>query len=89
MEVRSFQAPRWLGPILILIALALIPFLLTLALGLLALGIGASVIKALLPPSHPKNDHERIFAAHRQFGKKSDPSAIDAEYEVKDADKKA
>jgi hypothetical protein len=88
IHVRSAQLPRWVVPLLILAALALIPFALMLGLALAAVAIGASALRLLLPsPGRPEAQSADFpfSQVHQRF---SDPSAIDAEYEVKDSDEK-
>ncbi len=84
MEVRSFHVPRWLGPVIVLAAILAIPFMLTVTIGLIALVVGATIVKALLPASKLVDEHKKIFETQYSSRKKIDPSAIDAEYEVKD-----
>lgn len=80
MEVRSFQVPQWLSPLLVLLALALIPVALVVAVGFGVLAVGAIVVKAFLPssPCPP------IMSSRSVFSEPTDHSAIDAEYEIKD-----
>lgn len=88
IHVRSAPLPRWVAPLLILAALALIPFALMLGLALAAVVIGASALRALLPsPGRPetRSPDFPFSGADKRF---SDSSAIDAEYEVKDSDEK-
>ncbi len=88
IHVRSAQVPRFLVPLLALAALALIPFALVLALVLAAAAIGVSALRLLLPSpgkleaGQPRTPFSR---AEKRF---SDPSAIDAEFVVKDSDEK-
>jgi hypothetical protein len=88
IHVRSVQVPRWLAPLLILAALALIPFALMLGLALAAVVIGASALRLLLPaPGKPAANSFEISLS-RNNKKISDHTAIDAEYEVRDSDEK-
>jgi hypothetical protein len=88
IHVRSVPLPRWLAPLLILAALALIPFALMLGLVLAAVVIGASALRLLLPsPVKPGADSFE-FPFSRNEKKISDHSAIDAEYEVRDPHEK-
>jgi hypothetical protein len=85
VEVRSFQMPRWVVPVLVLAALALIPFVLALALAVGALALGAAGLRLLLSPPSPP---EAAFPRATPEKKFSDPSAIDANYEVKGENEK-
>jgi len=88
MEVRSFQVPRWLAPLLVLLALAFIPIALMFAVALGVLAMGTTVIRAFLPSSQPSVSHQSsVFSSLES--KKSDLSAIDVEYEVKDSNEKS
>lgn len=87
IEVHSFQAPRWIIPLLILAALALIPFALALAAGMAVLALGVGVLKLLLPSSGTSG-HVGSFETRRSAGKFSDSTAIDADYEVKGENEK-
>lgn len=84
MEVRSFKVPGWLAPLLLLLALALIPLFLVAGVAVAALAVGATIVRAFLPSS----SQPRVSNLHSVFksveSKKSDVSAIDVEYEVKD-----
>ncbi|GEM_PF-1331729 len=84
VQVQSFRAPRWLGPLLVLIALAILPFALILGMAVMALVAGASIFRLLLPA--PRKVFEENLgsgkAAHRVVD--SGSRAIDADYEVKD-----
>lgn len=88
IHVRSIQAPRFLVPLLILAALALIPFALMLGLGLAAVAIGVSALRILLPSPEKLEVGSAKTAFSRVEKRFSDPSAIDAEYEIKDSDEK-
>ncbi len=80
MEVRSFQVPQWLSPLLVLLALALIPVALVVAVGFGVLAVGVSVVKAFLPSS----PRPPIMSSRSAFSEPTGHSAIDAEYEIKD-----
>ena len=84
MEVRSFQVPRWLTPLLVLLALAFIPIALMFAVALGVLAVGTTVIRAFLPSSQPSSVSHVRSVFNSLESKKSDVSAIDVEYEVKD-----
>jgi hypothetical protein len=88
MEVRSFQVPRWLAPLLVLVALAFIPIALMFAVALGVLAVGTTMIRAFLPSSQstPVSHQRSVFSSLES--KKSDVSAIDVEYEVKDSHEK-
>ena len=86
LEFRSYQAPRWVAPILILAALALIPFALMLALGLAAAAIGVSTFRSLLPAADRPENPETLGA--RPHHSLRSGSAIDADYEIKDENEK-
>jgi hypothetical protein len=88
IHVRSVQMPRWVIPLLIVMALALIPFALMLGLALGVVVIGASVARLLF--SSPVKPQANPFEVPglRSDKKFPDYSAIDAEYEVKDSNEK-
>ena len=88
IHVRSAQLPRWVAPLLILAALALIPFALMLGLAVAAVAIGGLALRALLPSAGKSDAGSSSFPFSRADKRFSDPSAIDAEYEVKDSDEK-
>jgi hypothetical protein len=84
MEVRSFQLPRWLTPVLGLLALALIPIAIMVAVCVGALALGTTLIRAFVP-SLPSPDPNSRPAFHAKDSSVLSPSsAIDVEYEVKD-----
>lgn len=85
-EVRSYSMPRWIVPILILAALALIPFALVLALGLTAAGIGFSALGLFLPKAGGPENNETLGVPPRHSLKSG--SVIDADYEIKDENEK-
>ncbi len=91
--VRTFNIPRWMGPFLILAALALIPFALVLAFSLGALAVGLLAVRTLLPGSArpasgrvfqgpPKASSQRLDSSHHPV------RVLDAEYEVKETHEK-
>jgi len=82
MQVKSFQVPGWLAPVMILLALAFIPVALMLAVALGALAVGTTVIRAFLPSSQPSSAPHAVFSPRES--KKNDVQAIDVEYEIKD-----
>ena len=76
--------PPWLGPLLVLIILALIPFALMLAAGLTVLAVGFSIFRLFLPSrNRPLLGHPTSKTPERIMGE-SDAMTIDAEYEIKD-----
>lgn len=85
-EVRSYQAPRWIVPVLALAALALVPVALALALGLAAVAIGFSALRAFLPPSGKNHGPEPLDRPSRMPLKPG--SVIDADFEIKDENEK-
>jgi hypothetical protein len=89
MEVRSFQVPRWLSPLLVLLALAFIPIALMFAVALGVLAVGTTVIRAFLPSSQPPSVSHQHSVFSSLESKKSDLSAIDVEYEIKDPHEKS
>ena len=84
MEVRSAHLPWWVVPILLLAALALIPFALVLALAVAGMAIGVSVVRFLL--TGPQNRHEESQTFRTQDSRTHLPPSqvIDADYEVKE-----
>ena len=88
LQVQSFQLPRWVAPVMILVALGLVPFALMLGLALTAIAIGYSTLRLFLPGSNSQTDFQTL---HGQTGiKNHSPTSgvIDAEYQVKDEDGK-
>ena len=86
LQVQSFQLPRWVVPVMILIAFALIPFALVLGLALTAVAVGFSALRFFFPASSSPTFDQ---GSNDQPGiKKSTPASkvIDAEYQVKDED---
>ena len=83
-QVQTFRAPRWLGPVLVLIAMALLPFALMLGLAVMALVSGASVLRLLLPPVGKWAMQGRQDSTSGRSIIEPGSPAIDAEYEVKD-----
>jgi hypothetical protein len=88
-QVRSYQLPGWIVPLLALAALALIPFALMLALGLGVLAIGGTLLRALFLP--PVNRYESVESENRKPSKLgSGPTdVIDADYEIKGENEKS
>jgi hypothetical protein len=86
--VQSFQAPRWIVPVLILVALALIPFALMLAVTLLGVAVAATAFRALLSPAPEANPKNHSFPKGQLAELNPGSKVIDAEYEAKDQDEK-
>jgi hypothetical protein len=90
--VRSYNLPRWLGPLVGLAVLALIPFALMVALALAGLSLGVLVIRSLLPSSGREKRVLRGPGSSRssQHLNSTHPSTqvLDAEYEVKETHEK-
>ena len=86
--MQTFQAPRWLGPILVLIALALIPIAMMVGLTVLAVVLGFAALRVFLPtPSRSTFSNPGSMNANNR--KIQSPSTvIDAEYEVKESNAK-
>ena len=85
VQMQTFQAPRWLGPILVLIALALIPFALMIGLALMATVLGLTALRLFLPsPPRPIFEQGRDPGAGGRKVESGSP-VIDADYEVKDS----
>jgi len=85
MEVRSFQVPRWLAPLMGLLALALIPIAMLMAVCVAALALGTTLIRVFLPVSiSSQNSKSRPAFRSKDSSVLSKQSAIDVEYEVKD-----
>jgi hypothetical protein len=84
MEVRSVHLPRWITPLLILAALALIPFALMLALALVGIVLGVSALRFFLAgPLDKKEEFQRVEPKVPQIHLSSCP-VIDVDYEVKE-----
>jgi len=84
MEVRSVQVPRWIVPVLILAALALIPFALMLALVVAGIAIGAAAVRLLLTGPQPKGEGLQRVETQGSRPSLSTSQVIDVDYEVKD-----
>jgi hypothetical protein len=83
MVMHSFRAPRWVAPLLGLVALVLIPFALILALVLAGLALGVSALRLLFSGPGPDDSPDR-FERPVDSRRISDDTVIDADYEVKD-----
>jgi hypothetical protein len=82
IQIRTFRAPSWIVPLLILAALAILPFVFALALGLFALALAATVVRRLiLPPSSRRDSPVFPGQTRRESG---NSNIIDVEYEAKD-----
>jgi len=88
MEIRSFRAPGWLGPVLLLLALAILPFALILGLVVTGIVLGASVMKALVPFPAEEKLEGRTEVVPKQERLSADSEIIDADYEIKDENEK-
>lgn len=84
MEVRSFQLPRWLAPLMGLLALVLIPVAVMVAFLFAALALGASLIRAFVPSISSREFKSGPTINTKDSSVLSQSSAIDVEYEVKD-----
>jgi hypothetical protein len=84
VQMQTFQVPRWLGPVLALIALALIPFALVVGLAALTAVVGFTALRVFLPSA--PGPALKSFPDETLGGRKihSRSQTIDAEYEVKD-----
>jgi hypothetical protein len=87
MEVRTFRVPGWLMPVLLLAALALVPFALMLALAVACAAIGISLLRSFLPPGDASVTTPPAFDRKDARGFFEKP-AIDAEYVVKEKNEK-
>lgn len=87
IHVRSVKGTGWIVPVLVLVALVLLPFALMLALGLGVLAVGFTVLRSFLPPAGPRDPGD-LFPRSPSDKRIQDPSAIDAEFEVRDNDEK-
>jgi hypothetical protein len=88
LQVQSFQLPRWVVPVMILVALALIPFALMVGVALTAVALGFSALRLFLPSSSPANFGPGFDGQTRIKNDRPAPGVIDAEYQVKDEDGK-
>jgi hypothetical protein len=88
LQVHSFQLPRWVAPVMILIALALIPFALVLGLALTTIAIGFSALRLFLPISNSATIHRTFNGQTRMKNHTTTSGVIDAEYQVKEKDGK-
>jgi len=84
MEVRSFQLPRWLAPLMGLLALVLIPVAVMVAFLFAALALGTTLIRVFVPSISSREVKSRPAINSKDSSVLSQSSAIDVEYEVKD-----
>ena len=84
MEVRSFQMPRWLAPLMGLLAIVLIPIAVMVAVLFAALALGITLIRAFVPSIASQTFKSRPAINAKDSSVLSQSSAIDVEYEVKD-----
>jgi len=85
IHVQTFRVPAWVTPVLILLALALLPVLLTVALGILGLALAAATVRYFLLPSGPSQPPPPI--SNDRGEKLGNSQVIDVDYEVKDEKK--
>jgi hypothetical protein len=86
-QIRTYRAPGWLVPLMVLAGLAMIPVAVALALGLMAVALGVGVLRALRPgPGRPLEG--RRGPPGPRLGRGAGDGAIDVEYEAKDGDEK-
>ena len=88
IHVRSTPFPGWVVPVLALIALALLPFAIALGLLVGGLALGAGLVRVLLFPASPKGTARPDLRGASSKERLADPSAIDAEFEVKEVHEK-
>ena len=88
IHVRSARFPGWVVPVLALIALALLPFAIALAFLVGALALGAGVVRLLFLPPSADASAKPSFRRPTSKERLADPSAIDAEFEVKEPHEK-
>lgn len=88
IHVRSTRFPGWLVPALALFALALLPFAIALAFLVGALALGAGLVRFLLFPSASRTSADRTLRSPSSKERLADPSAIDADFEVKEVHEK-
>jgi len=94
-SVRTFRVPGWVTPLLVLLALAMIPVAMALALGLLALVLGAGLVRALFPPAGSSLPREEGPPGREVSGSldgevpPGDGPVIDVEYEARDEEEKS
>ena len=86
--VRSFNTPKWIGPLLLLAALALIPFALLLALSFAALAAGFFMVRTLILPHRSQKLRGRPAPDIPQRSLNVSSQILEAEFEVKDAHEK-
>ena len=88
VEIRTFKSAGWIVPLMLLIALVLLPFALMLALALMTAALGAAVFRALLSSTQGDVIGSDARSTRKLGHPTSGPSIIDAEYEVKEKDEK-
>ena len=85
MVVQQVRAPRWLVPVLLLLALALIPIAITMALVVAGLTLVGAVVRAFLPGTGPRpGGLDQRTRTERPLGDPRGTPIIDADYQVKD-----
>ena len=80
--------PRWVVPVLVLVALALIPFALALALVAGGIAVTAAVVRTFLPLSPKSFPNDSPFEVKGKMFDRGNSSVIDADYEVKEENEK-
>jgi hypothetical protein len=88
IHVRSTRFPGWLVPALALFALALLPIAIALAFLVGALALGAGLVRFLLFPPASGTSAKPSFRRSSSNERLADPSAIDADFEVKEVHEK-
>jgi hypothetical protein len=77
-----------MGPLMVLAALALIPFALMLALSLAAFAAGFILLRAFFPSSKRSELGSHSFAVKKPHVIEARSQVLDAEYEVKETHEK-
>ncbi|HVZ81847.1 MAG TPA: hypothetical protein VHE12_13755 [bacterium] len=83
-QVHSMRFSGWIVPILALLALALLPFAIALGLLVGALALGVGLVRVLMFPSPEGTPGKPTLRRPSSHERLADPSAIDAEFEVKE-----
>jgi len=82
--VRSFHVTRWMGPLILLGLLALIPFAFMLALTLTALAVVFFVVRSFGPAFRATEMGTRAKPKIQPHSIDTSSQVLDAEYEVKE-----
>ncbi len=88
MVIRSWNAPAWMGPLLVLAVLALIPVAFMLAISLAVLGSGFLIFRSLLAPSQPKQGAPSFLNVKKSKMIGRTPQVYDAQFDVKETHEK-